>query len=37
MSQSHVPDHAELPPPSLEEVSPGIFAYVQLDGTWFLK
>jgi len=37
MSQSHVPDHAELPPPSLEEVSPGIFAYVQLDGTWFLN
>ncbi len=37
MSESIVPDHAELPPPSLEEVSPGIFAYVQLDGTWFLN
>lgn len=37
MSKSHVPDHVELPPPTLEEVSPGIFAYVQLDGTWFLN
>ena len=27
----------ELPPPSLEEVSPGIFAYVQLDGSWGLN
>jgi cyclase len=25
------------PAPSLHEVSPGIFAYVQLDGSWFLN
>jgi len=31
MSQFHVPDHAELPPPTFEEVSPGIFTYVQRD------
>ena len=27
----------ELPPPTVEEVSPGIFAYIQLDGTWGLN
>lgn len=29
-------DH-ELPPPVLEEVSPGIYSYVQPDGTWFIN
>lgn len=28
---------AELPPPTTEEVSDGIFAYIQLDGSWFLN
>ena len=27
----------ELPPPTVEEVSPGIYAYIQLDGTWGLN
>ncbi len=37
MSSQVVPEHAEIPPPTIEEVSPGIFAYIQLDGTWFLN
>jgi cyclase len=37
MTTAHVPDHVELPPPSLEEVSPGVFAYIQLDGSWGLN
>jgi cyclase len=36
-SHDHGHDHAVLPPPTLEEVSDGIFAYVQLDGSWFLN
>ncbi len=28
---------AQLPPPTMEEVSPGIYAYVQLDGSWGLN
>ncbi len=36
MSSQVVPEHAEIPPPTIEEVSDGIFAYIQLDGTWFL-
>ncbi len=27
----------ELPPPTVEEVSPGVYAYIQLDGTWGLN
>ena len=29
-------DHREvrMPPPTLEEVSPDIYAYIQLDGSW---
>ena len=27
----------ELPPPTVEEVSPGIYAYIQLDGSWGLN
>jgi cyclase len=37
MSSTTVPVHAEIPPPSIEEVSDGIFAYIQLDGSWFLN
>jgi cyclase len=37
MSSSTVPVHAEIPPPTVEEVSSGIFAYIQLDGSWFLN
>ncbi|MBM3139571.1 MAG: MBL fold metallo-hydrolase [Chloroflexi bacterium] len=37
MTHGHVPEHAALPPPTVEEVSPGVFAYIQLDGSWFLN
>jgi cyclase len=37
MTTAHVPDHIELPPPRIEEVSDGVFAYVQLDGSWGLN
>ena len=37
MSSSQVPVHAEIPPPRIEEVGAGIFAYIQLDGSWFLN
>jgi len=37
MSTANVPAHADLPPPSVEEVSDGIFAYIQLDGSWGLN
>ena len=37
MSTTHIDEHAEIPPPKLEEVSPGIFGYVQLDGSWGLN
>ena len=33
----HVSSFDELPPPSLEEVSPGVYAYIQLDGSWGLN
>jgi len=36
VSTSHV-DHAALAPPRLEEVSAGVYAYVQPDGSWFLN
>ena len=36
MSTSHH-DHAALPLPYLQEVSDGIYAYVQPDGSWFLN
>ncbi|GIW13303.1 MAG: MBL fold metallo-hydrolase [Tepidiforma sp.] len=29
--------HEAVPPPAIEEVSPGIYAYIQLDGSWFLN
>ena len=31
-------DHdAELDPPRVQEVSDGVFAYIQPDGTWFIN
>jgi len=36
MSTSHH-DHADLPPPRVEEVSDGLFAYIQPDGSWFIN
>jgi cyclase len=30
-------DHDSLPPPRIEEVSDGVFAYVQPDGTWCIN
>ncbi len=32
---AHSPD--ELPQPAVEEVSPGVYAYIQLDGSWGLN
>jgi cyclase len=37
MSNGHIPHGTEVPPPAIEEVAKGIFAYVQLDGSWFLN
>ena len=37
MTTAHIDEHAEIPPPKVEEVSPGIFGYVQLDGSWGLN
>jgi cyclase len=37
MTTAHVPEHAEIPPPSIEEVAPGVYAWVQLDGSWGLN
>jgi cyclase len=36
VTTSHA-EHSQLPPPYLEEVSAGIYAYVQPDGSWFLN
>ena len=33
----HPHSASELPAPSLEQVSPGVYAYIQLDGTWGLN
>jgi cyclase len=33
----HDHEHPDLPPPTLEEVAAGVFAYVQLDGSWGLN
>lgn len=37
MSTAHVDEGANVPPPRLEEVSPGLFAYIQMDGSWGLN
>jgi len=34
---SHDHDHPDIPPPVVQEVSDGVFAYVQLDGSWGLN
>ncbi len=36
MSTPRASGHA-LPPPTVEEVDDGIFAYIQLDGSWYLN
>ena len=36
MSTSHA-EHTSVAPPRLEEVSDGIYAYIQPDGSWFLN
>ena len=36
-TDEHDHDHPDIPPPSVEEVSDGVFAYVQLDGSWGLN
>jgi cyclase len=33
----HAHDRDDLPPPTVEEVADGVFAYVQLDGSWGLN
>jgi cyclase len=33
----HDHDHPDIPPPSLEQVADGVWAYVQLDGSWGLN
>jgi cyclase len=37
VTAGHVHRGDSVPPPRLEEVSDGVFAYIQLDGTWFLN
>ena len=37
MSSGPVPHDAEVPPPSIQEVARDIYAYIQLDGSWFLN
>ena len=37
MSTAHVRDSAKLPPPTTQEVSEGIYAYLQPDGSWGLN
>jgi cyclase len=36
-TDDHDHDHPDLPPPTVEEVGAGIYAYVQLDGSWGLN
>jgi cyclase len=37
MTTTHAHEAAELPPPHVEEVSDGVFAFVQPDGSWGLN
>jgi len=37
MRKAHAHNAAELPLPKMEEISSGIYAYVQLDGSWGLN
>ena len=35
--ENHPPQNPELPPPAVQEVTPGVYAYIQPDGTWGLN
>ena len=37
MSTAQIPQDATIPDPTVEEVSDGVFAYIQLDGSWGLN
>lgn len=37
MTTAEAPEDAQIPPPKVQEVSEGIYAYVQLDGSWGLN
>jgi cyclase len=37
MTTADLPERTELPPPHLDEVSEGVFAYIQRDGSWGLN
>jgi cyclase len=37
MSTAPQPQHSKLPPPKVEDLGDGIFAYIQLDGSWGLN
>ena len=37
MTTAHLPENVEMPPPRVEEVSDGIYGYIQLDGSWGLN
>jgi len=37
MTIAHIQEQADIPPPQVVEVSAGVFAYVQLDGSWGLN
>lgn len=37
MSSQAITERDEVPPPTVEEVSKDIYAYIQLDGSWFLN
>jgi len=37
MTAPHAPGHTELPPPRVEEISDGVYGYIQLDGSWGLN
>ena len=37
MSAAHVHGSSQLPPPTIQEVSDGIYAYLQPDGSWGLN
>ena len=35
--KNHPPQTDQLPPPTVQEVTPGVYAYIQPDGTWGLN
>lgn len=36
-THAHAHGETELPPPSVEQVAPDVYAYIQPDGTWFIN